>query len=494
MKVKPLRMALAGVLVGTSLSLPAAPANAQEDAVNVMIRNIYLGADVSVALDLIPDLPAAAQFMWDQVATTNFTQRAPVLANELAREQPAVVGIQEATIWECKAGLFGESTVIFNFLDQLLEATEAAGVEYVIAAKDGSEAVNPGYTIPAIPFLTNVNDPITFQPLFGSDSAACGFTISDALLVRADLAADVVAVGTGDYQAAYAVVPVIFEVTRGYAWVDLELPQGTTRFVTTHLESVWDPDSVPVGAQQANELVKVASKWTMPLVVMGDFNADPRDPRPEGASNPGEQPDTTTGCEAQVDSPTAQSAIAACNGYWAMINAGFIDAGPDPQDPANRTWGSEALLAGPDLTRLDQVKDNPLGYSDRLDYIFVRNGVTVESVRLIGASWPQSEDLWACKDPRQLENARLAAEKLGASLSENVCLPTDHVGLLATLTLPEQNNVEGSQDSTQTSDESADSFQWAVVLAWAIIILTLVALAVMAIRRRRWAGVSRKHE
>jgi endonuclease/exonuclease/phosphatase family metal-dependent hydrolase len=485
MKVNALRMAVVGVVVGTSLSLSGAPANAEGDEVNVMIRNIYLGADVSVALDLIPDLPAAAQFMWDQVAATNFTQRAPVLANELAREQPAVVGIQEATVWECRSGLFGESTVIFNFLDQLLEATKAAGVEYVIAAKDGNEAVNPGYTIPAIPFLTNVNDPITFQPIFGSDSAACGFTISDALLVRADLATDVVAVGTGDYQAAYAVVPVIFEVTRGYAWADLKLPQGTTRFVTTHLESVWDPDSVPVGAQQANELVAVASEWTMPLVVMGDFNADPRDPRPEGASNPGEQPDTTTGCEAQADSPTAESANATCNAYWAMINAGFVDAGPDPLDPTNYTWGAEALLAGPDLARLAQVKDNPFGYSDRFDYIFVRNGVTVDAVKLIGASWPQADDLWACTDPRQLENARLAAEKLGISLGEKVCLPTDHVGLLATLSFSNQSNVAGNQDSTQTTDESAESFQWEVVLAWVIIILTLVGISVVALRRRR---------
>jgi hypothetical protein len=142
MNVNALRMAVTGVVVGASLSLSGAPANAEGDPVNVMIRNIYLGADVSVALNLIPDLPAAAQFMWDQVAATNFTQRAPVLANELAREQPAVVGIQEATVWECKSGLFGESTVIFNFLDQLLEATKVAGVEYVIAAQGGSEAVN----------------------------------------------------------------------------------------------------------------------------------------------------------------------------------------------------------------------------------------------------------------------------------------------------------------------------------------------------------------
>ena len=35
--------------------------------ITVMSRNIYLGADVGVALDLIPNFPAAAQFMWDQM-------------------------------------------------------------------------------------------------------------------------------------------------------------------------------------------------------------------------------------------------------------------------------------------------------------------------------------------------------------------------------------------------------------------------------------------
>jgi hypothetical protein len=168
-----------------------------------------------------------------------------------------------------------------------------------------------------------------------------------------------------------------------------------------------------------------------------------------------------------------------------MINAGFVDAGPDPLDPANHTWGAEALLAGPDLTRLAESEGNPFGYTDRLDYIFVRNGITVDSVKLIGQPWPQGEDFWACTDPRQLENARLAAETLGASLGDKVCLPTDHVGLLATLSISEQNNVADKQDSTQTTAQSEESFQWAVVLAWAIIVLTVVGIPVVALRRRR---------
>ena len=45
-------------------------------------------------------------------------------------------------------------------------------------------------------------DPETFQPLFGTDEADCGFTIADALAVRADLAGQVLDVGTVEYENA----------------------------------------------------------------------------------------------------------------------------------------------------------------------------------------------------------------------------------------------------------------------------------------------------
>ncbi|MFM2202835.1 MAG: hypothetical protein RL673_494, partial [Actinomycetota bacterium] len=53
------------------LLIPLPHAKASEPyQITVMSRNIYLGADVGVALELIPDFPAAAQFMWDQVKKT----------------------------------------------------------------------------------------------------------------------------------------------------------------------------------------------------------------------------------------------------------------------------------------------------------------------------------------------------------------------------------------------------------------------------------------
>ena len=188
---------LVAALAGGPAAAVAAPRSADDPAtVTVMGRNLYLGADVGVALELLPDLPAAAQFMWDQVAANDFGARVELLAQEAAEAQPDLIGLQEATVWSCRPSPFSAPEPVYDFTRQFLDATEAAGVGYQIAEHDGVQAINPGYEIPSIPFLTRVKDPSTFQPLFGSDTADCGFTISDALLVRDDLADDVLQAGT----------------------------------------------------------------------------------------------------------------------------------------------------------------------------------------------------------------------------------------------------------------------------------------------------------
>ena len=90
------------------VALSIAPATASDAALTVMSRNLYLGADVGVAMELIPDFSAAAQFMWNQVAATDFTQRAPALAKEVIAQDADVVGLQEATHWYCKKNLLSK--------------------------------------------------------------------------------------------------------------------------------------------------------------------------------------------------------------------------------------------------------------------------------------------------------------------------------------------------------------------------------------------------
>ena len=93
--------------------------------------------------------------------------------------------------------------------------------------------------------------------------------------MRADLAKDVLAVGTGEYEDRYAVAPVVFTIDRGYAWADIAIAGTTIRAVTTHLESLWAPDGEVAAAQQAKQLVADLSTTTVPTIVIGRLQLRP---------------------------------------------------------------------------------------------------------------------------------------------------------------------------------------------------------------------------
>ena len=380
MKLRVVTSALIGS-ISLALFTPIS-AQAAEPTFTVMSRNIYLGADVGVALELIPDMPAAAQFMWDQVNKNDFSKRSVALAAEIQSYKPDVIGLQEATIWYCKKNVWSKKVEVFNFTDQLLQALDG---DYVLASKDGKTAFNPGYSINPIPFLTMVKDPERFQKVFGQDKAACGFQIGDALAIKKELAGQVVRVGNTEYEDSYSIVPTLMTIYRGYTWADINIANIPVRFITTHLESIWDENKVPNAAKQATQLIKDVKETNMPLVIIGDFNSDPRDPRPANAANPGLQPTASKEC------PAGSSK---CNAYRLMKEAGFNDAGPDASDPTTYTWGMNALLTGPDPDRLKaaQAMGNEYGFTDRLDYIFTKNGVDVTTSQIIGYKAPYATD------------------------------------------------------------------------------------------------------
>lgn len=423
-----LRMGVALAIVSASLLVGPAAARAVsaegsgDSDITVMTQNLYLGADVDAALALMPDVAAAAQYMWEAVSDTDFPARAPALAAEAAAIDPMVIGLQEATTWSCTPDASTAPVVVFDFTADYLAATKKNGPGYVVATKDGAKAFSPGYAIEPIVGASVVRDPARFQPLFGTDQASCGFQIADALLVRADMVDRVAAVGIGTYDDVLEVIPGFITVERGYAWADLELGGTTVRFVTTHLESVWSAGAEPNSVLQARQLLRLTSDVTGPIVVMGDFNADPRDPRRPGDPNPARQPEASAVCGGR-----------SCNAYWIMVDGGFTDAGPDAMDPENFTWGADATLAGPDLDRVPAAitSGNGVGYTERLDYVFVRGDIAIVRSEVVGNTWPTGISTWSCGAESQVSNSAKAAVALGVTAPDGaVCLGSDHAAVV----------------------------------------------------------------
>jgi len=431
LKIKKVYLALLTVIAINISSIPIA--HAEIPSVTVMSRNIYLGADVGRALELMPNLPAAAQYMWDQVKQTDFSNRAKILATEINQSSPDVIGLQEATIWYCKKYPWSKKVEVFNFTKQLLDALEG---RYELVSKDGVKALNPGFSINPILFLTKVNDEQTFKELFGSSSAACGFETGDALLVKKSDNLEVIEVGNSEYEDSYSIVPTIMTIYRGYSWADIKVSGAPTRFVTTHLESLWDENKVPNSAKQAMQLVSDLSNTKMPVIVMGDFNADPRDPRSKDQPNPGKQPVQSQACQANANT---------CNAYLIMIRAGYQDSGPDSFDPKFFTWGMNALLTGADSKRVAAAKSmgNNYGFTERLDYIFSKNGTESSSSQIIGIQGDYG---------------------------------SDHAGVVATIALPKQSNVISEKPPAHTPFP---------ISFWQMVIIVLILLTTMLYWRRK---------
>ena len=405
------------ILLGLMLAcLPMSARADSGDTVTVMTRNIYLGADVGPAMKLLPNFSASAEFMWGQVKQTDFSLRARGLAAEIESINPDVVAIQEATKWICTPHVWSKKTVVYDFTQELISELAKGGSKYRIASAAGKDAFNVGFAINPIPGLTMVHDPQTFQKLFGTDDAACGFQIADTLLVKSEF--EIVNAGTSEYEKSYTIIPTLMTVYRGYSWADINIHGSVIRFIATHLESLFDEGKVPVAKLQAEQLIADTNAVEMPLVVMGDFNSDPRDPRKPADPNPGEQPVANESCEPQVGDPTSATALDQCNAYWSMVQSGFMDSGPDPTKPANFSWGYDALLKGPATSR-------PAGMTDRLDYIFTKHFQQPISAQVFGNRFPEGVGVWNC--------------------GGNQCAASDHAGVAVTLHLPVSTQVDAAQ-------------------------------------------------
>jgi len=226
----------------------------------VMSRNVYIGGNVDPIIaatdpNQVPLLVAAA---FQEMLSTNYPLRAGLLADEIARTRPHLVGLQEVSLIRIQSpgdlvigGTTPATTVFLDFLPILLGELRARGLDYRVVA----QVANTDVEVPMVTSATPTFDDVRL-------------TDYDVLLARGDVRTSHDAARNYGQTLPVPGTPIV--VRRGFVAVDATVNGATYRVVNTHLESAVEP----VRFAQAAELVGYLAGETLPIIAVGDFNSD----------------------------------------------------------------------------------------------------------------------------------------------------------------------------------------------------------------------------
>jgi hypothetical protein len=320
------RVALACLLAGVLAA--AVPAYAEHQdfgghrGFSTFTANAYVGADIAAPLSLDPTDPgylnnliATVTATYVKVVASDPPARMAGLAREIAASRPEVVGLEEIwTVSQAPATATGPGTftMVFDYLQLLTNALAAHGLHYAVAVTATESDI-------IMPMLDLTTGGIAYGRI----------TDHEVILARTDLPPGQHRVShpqTGHFENYLQVPAIGLSLYRGWCSVDVSSRGETFRYICTHLEE----ETVPaIQMAQAQELLG-SLDHNMPVVLVGDFNADPL-----------HRNGTTT--------------------YDEFAQAGFKDAWT-ALHPHNRagglTWGQDADLADPAqrfVWRLDLV-------------------------------------------------------------------------------------------------------------------------------------------
>jgi endonuclease/exonuclease/phosphatase family metal-dependent hydrolase len=234
------------VLAAPGVLAPAAHAA----DVKVMTRNLYLGADL-IPLATTPagtEFQQAAGRLVDEVTATDPDGRMKLVAGEIAKAKPDLVGLQEVSLW--RTGANPASDVKFDYTKTILAELKKRHAHYRLAT------IKQGF---------NVEAPTDR----GFDVR---LTLGDAILVRKGVKVSHVRSGLFTHQLTIqtqGIGPVV--TSRGWNSLDAKVGKAKFHFVNTHLEAY----STSVREQQAQELVKGPLKSRLRTILAGDLNSGP---------------------------------------------------------------------------------------------------------------------------------------------------------------------------------------------------------------------------
>lgn len=233
-----------------------APASADNVLnIRVLSQNLYIGADLERLL--AGEAPAA---VLQTVQQSNFPARAVEIARAIDDFSPDLIGLQEVSLITLTDS---NGNVLFeiDFLAILLNALAARGENYSVA----SIVKNSDATLPVDPMAGTVGRLLDRDVILARDSST-----STSNAAAANFANNLVADFNG--------FPLQF--TRGYTAVDARVKGKHFRFFNTHLEVEGFPCVTASGLQvcqdlQSAELIDVLEGEHLPVVLVGDLNAEP---------------------------------------------------------------------------------------------------------------------------------------------------------------------------------------------------------------------------
>jgi endonuclease/exonuclease/phosphatase family metal-dependent hydrolase len=264
----------------------SAQAKTRGSLVNVMTRNLYLGADLTPAIESksTSEFIEANGGIYRQVEATNFPVRAKGLAKEILQNEPDLVGLQEVALWRTAPPSLGPvfsgkpeaTTVKYDFLQLLLAQLNKKKALYkpvVVQDEFDFEAPANANGVPG--------DGPGGTGLLANAETNARLTMRDVILKRLHSGVATSSAKSGNF-SHLLIVKVAgskeISVTRGWTSVDAKV-RGSKKFhfVNTHLEAFDNEAEYPsVRAQQASELVEPGGPATsgLPVILVGDLNSD----------------------------------------------------------------------------------------------------------------------------------------------------------------------------------------------------------------------------
>ena len=261
---------IAGALL--ALALPTVAEAKKGPKLTVMTRNVFLGADLSPAINA-PTLAQAidgAGTIYNEMQSTKFAERAKPLAREIKRSKADLVGLQEVALWrkQTPSDLGGPpqnpngkpaTQVDQDFLAILKRELKRSYKVVVVQQEFDAE----------LPVDQDGSD--ATGGLFGADFDA-RLTMRDVILVRSASKLKLGKKRKGHFTTRYEpnVGGFVLPVDRGWASVEVKKGKKRFRFVDTHLEAFGDPT---IREAQAKELTTGPLKSSRQVILVGDLNS-----------------------------------------------------------------------------------------------------------------------------------------------------------------------------------------------------------------------------